>query len=198
MNWLINLDLNNNMYFFLLSYVILGMGIKYIDAAFDEEICDKKIALIVSPFLGALWAYTMVINEVSATILLAVLLGVLIKGKVDNPGHLMGLLTILGVVVITGINFLLFPLIFLTAAAILDEVGNDFIGYSRKYFLKNKFGHNFLLYFFGRRHLMKIAIFYIAMLSIFPLYFLIAFILFDEGYGIVCMYSDSKKESMKR
>ena len=61
-DWL--LVFGNNMYFFLLSYSILGGGIKYIDDAFDEKIFSKKIALTIAPLLGVLWAYTMIINPV--------------------------------------------------------------------------------------------------------------------------------------
>jgi hypothetical protein len=70
------------MYFFLLSYSILGAGIKYIDSAFDEKIFNKKLAMILAPFLGGLWAYTMFINPFSATILLFILL-ILFKKKID-------------------------------------------------------------------------------------------------------------------
>ena len=37
----------------------------------------------------------MLINEISASILLAVLIAVLIKGKIDNMAHLLGLITIM-------------------------------------------------------------------------------------------------------
>ena len=83
------------MYFFLLSYPILGAGIKYIDDAFDEETFNKKIAIAIAPILGMLWAYTMLIDQVSATILLAILCAVIIKGKIDNYAYLVGLLVIL-------------------------------------------------------------------------------------------------------
>ena len=72
------------MYFFLLSYPVLGAGLKYIDDAFDEKIFSKKYALILAPLLAILWAYTMYIDSFSATILLAILVysGVII-------GHIM-------------------------------------------------------------------------------------------------------------
>jgi hypothetical protein len=191
------LVLQDNMYFFFLSYIILGGGIKYIDAAFDEKVFNKRNAIIISPFLGLLWAYTMLINEISASILLAVLIAVLIKGKIDNMAHLLGLITIIifGIFIILfidGNGFMLLPLIFLTSAGIIDEVGNDIIDYNR--FKKNvKFRYKFLIYFFGRRYLMKTAIIYIALLGVFPLYFVLAFIFFDESYILMDLYSQSKK-----
>ena len=123
------------MYFFFLSYPLLGAGLKYIDDAFDATIFNKKLAMVLAPLLGVLWAYTMIIDQVSATILLAIVLGVLLKGKIDNLAHIIGLLIILGVVVGFGVQLLVFPLFFLTVAALFDEIGNDFIdksaGYSR-------------------------------------------------------------------
>ena len=191
------LVLQHNMYFFFLSYIILGGGIKYIDAAFDEKVFNKRNAIIIAPFLGMLWAYTMLINEISATILLSVLIAVLLKGKIDNMAHLLGLITIIifGVFIILfidGNGLMLLPLIFLTSAAIIDEVGNDIIDYNN--FKKNiRFRYRFLIYFFGRRYLMKTAIIYISLLGLFPLYFVLAFIFFDESYIIIDLYSQSRQ-----
>ena len=191
------LVLQHNMYFFFLSYIILGGGIKYIDAAFDDKVFNKRNAIIIAPFLGVLWAYTMLINEISATILLSVLIAVLLKGKIDNMAHILGLITIIifGVFIILfidGNGLMLLPLIFLTSAAIIDEVGNDIIDYNE--FKKNiRFRYRFLIYFFGRRYLMKTAIIYISLLGIFPLYFVLAFIFFDESYIIIDLYSKSRQ-----
>ena len=192
------LVLQDNMYFFFLSYIILGGGIKYIDAAFDEKVFNKRNAIIISPFLGILWAYTMLINEISATILLAVLIAVLIKGKIDNIGHLIGLIFIIifGVLIIffiDGNGLMILPLIFLSAAGLIDEIGNDVIDYNKKFHNKKRFIYAFGRYFFGRRYLMKVAILYLALLALFPLYFLIAFILFDESYLIIDLYCKTKK-----
>ena len=94
------------MYFYLVSYPVLGAGLKYIDDAFDEKIFNRKFALILAPFLGALWAYTMFINQFSATILLAILIGVFLRGKVDNHAHFVGLFIIIGSIILVGINLL--------------------------------------------------------------------------------------------
>ena len=194
---------SNNMFFFLLSYTILGGGIKFIDSAFDDKTFNKKEALIIAPFLGLLWAYTMAINQVSATILLAILLGVLIKGKIDNYAYLIGLLSIILfdifiILYIDGTGIMFLPLIFLTAASVLDEVGNDVMEYNSKNVDTNSFRYQFTLYFFGRRYLMKVAILYISLLGLFPIYFLLAFLLFDEIYIIVGIYSKTRISKEKR
>lgn len=188
----------DNMYFFFLAYFILGGGIKYIDAAFDDKVFKKRNAIIIAPFLGILWSYTMLINEISASILLAVLIAVLIKGKIDNMAHLIGLITIIifGIFIILfidGNGFMLLPLIFLTSAGIIDEVGNDIIDYNKSQ-KKVRFRYNFLIYFFGRRYLMKTAIIYIALIGLFPLYFVLAFIFFDESYIIMDLFSKSRQK----
>ena len=199
MEWLALFE--NNMFFFLIAYPILGAGIKYIDAAYDEKTFNKKTALIITPPLAALWAYTMLINPISTTILLAILLGVLIKNKIDNYAHLLGSAIIVTIFIITiylkNIELIILPLIFLISAAIIDEVGNDIIDYNKKNLKKNRFRHQFSLYFFGRRYVMKLAILYLIIFDIVELYFLLAMILFDEAYIITDLYSRSKQQKDK-
>ena len=194
-DWLLIFD--TNLYFFLLSYTILGAGIKYIDSSFDERVFSKKKAMIFAPLLGILWAYTMLVNEISTTILLAVILAVLIKGKIDNYAHQIGLITIaifsiFIIFFIDGNELMLLPLLLLTSAGLIDEVGNDVIEYNKKFHKSGRFRYRFTLYFFGRRYLMKVAILYVVLLGIFPWYFLIAFILFDEAYIIMDIFSQSR------
>ena len=176
------------MYFFLAAYPILGAGLKYIDDAFDEKRFSKKLALILAPLLGTLWAYTMIISPVSATILLAILLGVLLKGKIDNLAHLSGLIIIIGIVVFAGVNLLILPLIAMTVAALLDEVGNDFID-KKKYLYSNSFCKKFVGVFFDQRWLTKVMLLGIALIGVFPLYFFLAMLLFDGAYLMVRWYS---------
>ena len=181
------------MYFFLVAYSILGAGIKYIDAAFDDKIFNKSIAMILAPLLGILWAYTMLIDSVSATILLAVVVGVLITGKIDNYAHLIGMLIIFAILFVLRIEFLIIPVIFLSASAILDEVGNDYIDGGKENLNKEKLRDKFLIYFFGHRWVMKIAIIYLIFMGIIPFYFFIAMALFDYSYVFVGSYTKLKQ-----
>ncbi|HEX08187.1 MAG TPA: hypothetical protein ENG38_00050 [Thermoplasmatales archaeon] len=87
------------------------------------------------------------------------------------------------------------PLVFLSAAAIVDEAGNDVTGYDKRIKRSKKFRHKFFVYFFGRRYLLKVALLYLVLINVFPMYLLIALILFDEAYLIVEMYSDSIRGS---
>ena len=177
------------MYFFLASYPILGAGLKYIDEAFDEHRYNKKIAYLLAPFLGVLWAYTMLIHPASATILLAIVLGVLLKGKIDNYAHLLGLLMIFMIIIVTGVHILILPLIVLTLAALFDEVGNDFI--DKKHFLEsNHIGKKLFGYFFDQRWLTKVTILGLGLINIIPLYFFLALLFFDGAYIMVRWYSN--------
>jgi len=183
------------MYEFLLSYPILGAGLKYIDDAFDEKTFNKKIAFVLAPLLAILWAYIMLVNPVSATILLAILVGVFVKGKIDNRAHILGLVVIGFILVFFGIQLLILPLIMLIAAAMLDEVGSDAIDYNCKSFDRNRFSHKVFIAFFDQRWLTKIAILFLIFVGVFPWYFFLAMLLFDGAYLVVRMYSRSQSKS---
>ena len=187
----------NLTYVLFLLFPILGAGIKYIDAAFDEEVFNKTKAIIAAPFFGFLWAFTMILHPMAATILLSVIIGVLIKGKIDNVAHGIGLLAILAFyivlwIVFDGVIIYFMPLFFLAAAAVLDEIGNDVISYNSEFSNNHTFGYQFFKYFFGRRHFMKVALIYLFIVAGYPLYFFVAFLFFDEAYMMVALYSQLK------
>jgi len=192
------LNIGNFTYLLFLLFPVLGAGIKYVDAAFDEEVFNKNKAVIIAPFIGVLWAFTMILHPMAATILLAVILGVLIKGKIDNVAHAIGLGSIIIFYVILwylfdGVVIYFMPLFFLAAAGVLDEIGNDVISYNSEFSHNHSFGFQFFKYFFGRRHFMKVALIYLFIVAGYPLYFFVAFLFFDEAYMMVALYSQSKK-----
>jgi len=181
------------MYFFLLSYSILGAGIKYIDDAFDEKTFSKIIAVVLTPLLSILGVYAMFIDPVSATILLAIIGGVLIKGKVDNYAFMGGAFLVICLVLIARIDFLIIPLIILGSAAILDEVGNDYIDNNKDSLNRDKLTYKFAVYFFGQRWIMKVLLLFLVLTNIIPFYFFFAMILFDYAYQAVNLYSKIKQ-----
>jgi len=193
--------LANPSYAFFLLFPILGAGIKYVDAAFDEKVFNKTLAILSAPIIGLLWAFTMFLHPMAATILLAIIIGVLIKGKIDNIAHVFGLVSILVVFVFLfmlydGTVIYFIPLFFLSSAGVLDEIGNDIISYNNDFSQNHSFGYQFFKYFFGRRHFMKVALIYLFLLGAVQLYFFVAFIFFDEAYMMVALFSQSKKENM--
>jgi hypothetical protein len=180
------------MYILLLLYSILGAGIKFIDAAYDEHTFNKKLALIIAPILGLLWVYTMIINPVSATILLAILIGVLFKGKIDNFAHLSGAIIIFPILFYIGIDIMIIPFLFLAAAAFLDEVGNDYVSNGLENSNRYGFLHLFIKYFFDHRWLMKCSILFLCLIGLIPLLFFVAMVFFDYAYLGIRLWSDVK------
>lgn len=180
-------------YLFLLFFGILGAGIKYIDSAYDDKIFNKKIALCIAPFLGILWAYTMLINQVAATILLAVIIGVLFKGKIDNIAHLAGLLVIFAIIFVAGVQLMVIPLVFLGFAALMDEVGNDFVDKRKNSLNMNKYSHKFVVLFFDQRWVLKVIILILGIVGTISLVFFLAMFSFDYAYLGVRWYSKLRK-----
>lgn len=181
------------MYFFFLAYSILGAGIKYIDDAFDKNTFRKNWALAITPFLSLLGVYAMIIDPVSATILLAILFGVLLKGKIDNIAFVIGFILVMIPVILVGVEFLILPLVLLAASAVLDEVGNDFIDSKKGQLDQNKLSNKFVIYFFDHRWIMKIAIIYLVIIGLVPFYFFIAMALFDYAYIFMDHYNQIKQ-----
>lgn len=152
------------------------------------------MAIAVTPFLSIIGAYSMIIDPVSATILLAVLCGVLLKGKIDNIAFALGFVLVIIFAILAGAQFLVLPLIVLTAAAILDEVGNDYIDGKKDVLnMKNPL-HVFAKDFLGQRWIMKTAILYLVVLNLVPIFFFLAMILFDYAYLSVNAYSHVKEK----
>jgi len=178
------------MLFYLLSFLVIGGGIKYMDAAFDDGTVSKKLAIIIAPLLALLGWYTMLMDSNAATILIAVLLGVLFTLKIDNIAHGLGLVVIAPFIFLTGIEFMLIPLIVLTASGMIDELGNDYI--DKK---KGEWGTSMMILvkFFEHRWTLKMMILALVIINVFPWYFFLAMILFDYAYLSIGVYSDLKQ-----
>jgi hypothetical protein len=136
--------------------------------------------------------YTMIVNEVSATILLAIILGVLITGKIDNWAHVLGFVSIILMLILFGIELLILPMIILVIAGMSDEIGNDFIDRNRQIIIRKMFG-NILIKFFDQRWVLKIVILGFVLASIFPWYFFFSMLLFDYAYLTITLFSQYKQ-----
>jgi len=135
--------------------------------------------------LGVLWAATMLADRAAATILLAVMLGVLLSGKIDNVGHIAGFAIIVALLFVGGVDVKLWSLAVLTVAAVADEVGNDYI--DRKNHMDEWTGGagRAVKYLFDFRCMMKIAVLALVVLGRLPWYAFVAFLLFDVAYSAV-------------
>lgn len=175
--------------FFLSAFTALGAGIKIVDDAFDEDKIDHRIALALSPILAFLWLYTMILSSSAATVLLAIVLGVLLTKKIDNKAHLTGFALIIGGVLLLQIEFLPYLTAVLTVIALLDEKGNDYADNNSKIAERGMFGkaaYTFLFYRMG----MKLGVLLAAIFGTLDWFIFPAFLGFDIGYHLVDEYGE--------
>lgn len=179
--------------FFVVSFFLMGVLVKFIDDAFDEKTYSRKLALILAPITAIFWAFVMAFHPAAALLLTAITLGVLIKGKIDNIAFVMAVLCIYVVYFFIGDwkfildQFYLVPLILITIAGVIDEIGNDFVDKNNLY-KKGVLG-KLVHWFFEYRFVMKIVVFIFAFIGTYPMFFFFAFFLWDIGYELVMHYS---------
>ena len=162
----------------IFAFAIIGAGLKYIDDAFDETKFSKKKAIAIAPSIALIWIAISLYDSISATILFAILLAVLISGKIDNLIFGVCTFTVLSALFLTQMSAILWiPLVFLTLMGIIDEKGNDYIDDHETFKL--------IEYLSSYRFCMKIAMLSLCILSIFPWLYLIAFLAFDLSYELV-------------
>jgi hypothetical protein len=149
----------------------------------------------VAPFLGLLWAFTMLINPVAATILLAVVFGVVLKGKIDNIAHFMGLIVIVAIIFFAGVQLMIVPLVFLALAALIDEFGNDYVDKKKNRLKTIKLYHKAFFGFFDQRWTLKVAILILSIIGTIPFVFFLSMIAFDYAYLGVRFYSAGKQKT---
>jgi len=84
-------------------------------------------------------------------------------------------------------------LIFLAFAALLDEVGNDFVDKRKNKLDLKRFSHRFVVSFFDQRWVLKVVILILGLIGIIPLVFFLAMFSFDYAYLGVSLYSKTKQ-----
>ncbi len=167
--------------YLLAAFAAIGGGLKFIDEAFDEGIYSKRLAVALAPLLVAIWIAVSALDAVSATILFSILAGVLLSGKIDNAIFKISTFSIILAALLSGkIGILFPPFVALTVAGIIDEIGNNYVDGNRS--------HRALEFFFLHRFSMKICVFAICAVSLFPWVYLLAFLAFDASYDLVGIF----------
>lgn len=162
----------------LLSFGVIGGGLKFIDEAFDENAFSRKFAFVMAALVTIVWLGISIYDATSATILFAILAGVLLSGKVDNPAFKMGALALLSLLFLSGrLDIILLPFLILTLAGIIDEKGNDYVD-SRK-------ANKAVKFFFLHRFSMKLGVFALCFWSYLAWLYLFTFMTFDIAYDLV-------------
>jgi len=159
------------------AFMLIGGGIKYIDDAFDEGIYSRKLAVLLAPVILAVWLWVSAGNPHAATLLAAVLLGVIFTGKVDNTVFVLSSVVIVAGMLALAREVLLLPLAVLTAMAVLDEKGNDLADAGRLPPL--------IALLFTYRMMMKLGVLVLGMAELLPLAYFLVFLAFDLAYEAV-------------
>ena len=162
----------------VVCFAIIGAGLKYIDDAFDEERYSKRKAAVIAGAVVIFWVWLSLFDSISATILFAILLGVLITGKIDNWLLKVSAVCVLLITFLAQIlNLLWAPLVFLVLMGVADEEGNDYVD-------KN-IANKIVSFFFTYRFCMKIGMLSLCLLSVLPWLYLLAFLAFDSAYALM-------------
>jgi hypothetical protein len=162
----------------ILTFGVIGAGLKFIDEAFDEGVFSKRSAALIAPFLVIAWMCLSIYDPSSATILFAILAGVILSGKIDNlVFKASSAVLILAALLSRKLNLLWFPFIVLTFLGIADERGNDYADAN---------GMNRIVrFFFLHRFSMKLGVLVLCLTSYLPWAYLFAFLVFDTSYDLV-------------
>ncbi|MBN1455278.1 MAG: hypothetical protein JW945_03375 [Methanomicrobia archaeon] len=164
--------------FIIASFATIGFGVKYIDDAFDEDRFNKAVAKVFAPLLVFLWISVSLLDSISATILFAILIAVLLSGKVDNRIFKLSALTLITVVVLTQYeHFSWVPLAVLTIMGVADERGNDYVDAHETGGIRE--------FFFAHRCGMKVSTLGLCIASFLPWLYFAAFLAFDSAYEFV-------------
>ena len=185
-----NIAINSSITATLIIFGFIGGGLKFIDAVFEEDIFDKRFAMVLTPILVVLWLWVSVVDTVSAVILFSILLGVLLTGKIDNFIFKISAIALIVFFDLRGLGPYLIPLVFLTLMSIVDEKGNDFVD--------NNSANKVVEFFFLHRFSMKFGIMLLCVASYFSPIYLVAFLCFDVAYDLVGIVSKSMVAKTER
>jgi hypothetical protein len=168
------------------SFLGLGMLIKYGDQAYDADAYSKRTTLALA-LPGGIWLGSlMAVDPGSATIFVGMLFALLLAGKLDNLAFRIGFgvaLIIVAASLLLGVGSIdAAGVLVVLAFAYLDEKTNDLPWVDSGRGWKAVLLHN--------RPFLKIAILALCLIGILPsLMYFFAFLAFDLGYSAVEAFS---------
>ena len=171
-----------------LSYLLIGILVKYGDQAFDSDVYCQRTALLLALPTGVWLGALVLLNEPSAIIFVGMLLALLVAGKYDNiafriafaAAMLMSLAALL--MVHDGISLAGIAVVFILA--LLDE---------RVDAMPADDDNSLMASVMRQRPLLKIGVLILCLTGILPSFmYLLAFLSFDFGYSMVDVASTSR------
>lgn len=172
----------------LFGFAFLGAGVKYVDSVFDEHVFNRNIALVLAGVCGIVMGLFVAIDTYAATVLLAIVLGVAITRKIDNPAFIAGTILVIAIPVLLTNNLLVqfFPLAGLVFGGMVDELGNNMVDAKR---IRNRAGE----LFFHFRLTMEAVMGALVAAGVMPALYWAALIFFDISYHLVGGYAERVK-----
>lgn len=174
----------------VLIYFLLGAGVKYVDAAYDDDTFSKRCASCLAIFLGLIAGIAMIWDQPTLIIFLSLIVGVTITGKLDiRPFQILVVIAVLlpgcyygTAVPIAGSDWHL--VLMLSLGAAIDEIGNDLAD--------AKILKHILRLFFLYRGYLKLLIGLIVVVHYLRLPYALAFMSFDIGYLLLTRASERR------
>ncbi len=171
----------------LLFVFLAGMSTRLSDMVADGELRARKFygyALGIS--YGTLTALVVALNPILGDVAIAVILSVLLTGKIDNRIHYLGIGAFAAFIALSGINPIgnVPILLAFIAAGVIDEIGNDYSDRRKK--------NDVIGIFFQKRMVMELTSFLVTLVTG-EIVFFISLIIFEIGYSYIFMTPPGKK-----
>jgi len=168
-----------------LAYLLIGSVIKYIDQVYDEKSNQKYTALIISLPTGILMGLLIATDNISTIVLGSIIVAVALTNKIDNTAfRILFLISMLSSLMINNLIFLpVIPFTILVIAAILDELGNDWV--DRLTSIKQIYpsrAYRILATLFANRYTLPLTALFLFINHILSIEYFIYLFLFDIGY----------------
>jgi hypothetical protein len=166
------------------GFALLGAGIKFVDSAFDDNLFSRRAAYVIAVLSGALMGVLIAGDQFAAALLFSIVIGVAVAKKIDNAAFIAGTLVAVAValLLIRSGEFNVAAIAFLSAAAVIDELGNNLSDSGRVRSAAFAF-------FFRYRLTLELAMGSLVLSGAFPPIYWLALILFDAAYVSVAMLS---------
>lgn len=167
-----------------ISYLVLGILIKFGDQAYDEGTFSRRTAFILAFPSGVLLGTLMALDNGTATIAIGLLLSLMLAGKYDNYGFVAGFLISITISVLAMIYGLASPslagIVLVGVASYIDELADG----------RGEKCTGMVSQVLCQRPFLKVMVLLLCFFGILDsyLYFLI-FLSFDFGYSFMDYYS---------
>jgi len=172
------------------SYLLCGATLKITDDVFDERIYPRWIGIASIAVCATFGGVLIFFDPWTRAVFSSIVVGLLAARKIDNLAFLLGMT--LGVLLPLGLLALLgrweFDGLVASVVALftwLDEAGNDWFDRRRP---ASWIG--FVLEF---RFSLKLAVLVLCITGALPWRYLLAFLLFDVGYGLLAVFGKKRK-----